>query len=127
MNKTENISKAVFFVLVGYLIIWFWPVFFHHTLLYDKNEWADCYYNYNCRDYYPPTPVPSAPTYTPSYPVEPYVREGDVTNVVPVEAGDGSESNDPVACTMDAKVCADGSAVGRVAPDCEFAKCPEEK
>jgi len=30
----------------------------------------------------------------------------------------------PVACTMDAKVCADGSAVGRVGPSCEFAKCP---
>lgn len=29
-----------------------------------------------------------------------------------------------VACTMDAKVCADGSAVGRVGPSCEFAKCP---
>ena len=33
----------------------------------------------------------------------------------------------PVACTMDAKVCPDGSFVGRVAPDCEFAKCPEVK
>ena len=32
---------------------------------------------------------------------------------------------EPVACTMDAKVCPDGSSVGRVAPDCEFAACPE--
>ncbi len=31
-----------------------------------------------------------------------------------------------VACTMDAKMCADGSAVGRVAPDCQFAPCPSE-
>lgn len=29
-----------------------------------------------------------------------------------------------VACTMDAKVCPDGSAVGRIPPDCEFAPCP---
>ncbi len=29
-----------------------------------------------------------------------------------------------VACTMDAKMCPDGSYVGRVAPNCEFAKCP---
>lgn len=29
-----------------------------------------------------------------------------------------------VACTMDAKICPDGSAVGRVAPDCEFSPCP---
>jgi hypothetical protein len=32
----------------------------------------------------------------------------------------------PVACTMDAKLCPDGSSVGRVSPSCEFALCPEE-
>jgi hypothetical protein len=30
----------------------------------------------------------------------------------------------PVACTMDAKACPDGSYVGRIAPNCEFATCP---
>ncbi len=30
-----------------------------------------------------------------------------------------------VFCTMDVKICPDGSAVGRIAPDCEFASCPE--
>jgi len=34
------------------------------------------------------------------------------------------ECVEPVACTMDARICPDGSAVGRVAPDCEFAPCP---
>lgn len=29
-----------------------------------------------------------------------------------------------VACIMDAKVCPDGSSVGRVPPKCEFADCP---
>jgi hypothetical protein len=29
-----------------------------------------------------------------------------------------------VACTMEAKICPDGSSVGRVAPNCEFAVCP---
>lgn len=33
----------------------------------------------------------------------------------------------PVACTQEAKLCADGSAVGRTGPNCEFAACPEEK
>ncbi len=33
---------------------------------------------------------------------------------------------DPVACTEDAKVCPDGSAVGREGPDCEFPACPGE-
>lgn len=31
---------------------------------------------------------------------------------------------EPVFCTMDAKICPDGSAVGRVGPGCEFAPCP---
>lgn len=31
---------------------------------------------------------------------------------------------EPVACTMDAKMCPDGSAVGRTAPSCAFARCP---
>jgi len=30
----------------------------------------------------------------------------------------------PIVCTMDAKICPDGSGVGRVGPDCQFAKCP---
>jgi len=32
---------------------------------------------------------------------------------------------EPVACTMDAKQCPDGSYVGRVPPKCDFAACPE--
>ncbi len=34
------------------------------------------------------------------------------------------QDNEPVFCTMDAKICPDGSAVGRVGPNCEFAACP---
>ncbi len=30
----------------------------------------------------------------------------------------------PVACTMEAKLCPDGSAVGRTGPNCEFSACP---
>ncbi|MDO8618505.1 MAG: hypothetical protein Q7R49_01010 [Candidatus Daviesbacteria bacterium] len=29
-----------------------------------------------------------------------------------------------IACTMDAKICPDGTGVGRVGPKCEFAPCP---
>ena len=32
-----------------------------------------------------------------------------------------------VACTMEAKICPDGSAVGRTGPNCEFALCPQSK
>lgn len=31
-----------------------------------------------------------------------------------------------VACTMDAKLCPDGSYVGREGPNCEFRACPGE-
>ncbi|MDO8572669.1 MAG: Gmad2 immunoglobulin-like domain-containing protein [bacterium] len=30
----------------------------------------------------------------------------------------------PKACSQEAKLCSDGSAVGRTGPNCEFAKCP---
>ena len=35
-----------------------------------------------------------------------------------------SNSQAPIACTMDAKQCPDGSYVGRVGPKCEFKACP---
>ncbi len=31
----------------------------------------------------------------------------------------------PVACTMEAKLCPDGTSVGREGPKCEFAECPK--
>lgn len=33
----------------------------------------------------------------------------------------------PVACTMEAKLCPDGSSVGRVGPKCEFSDCPSDR
>jgi hypothetical protein len=35
-----------------------------------------------------------------------------------------SLKSEPVACTMDAMVCPDGSSVGRTGPHCAFAPCP---
>lgn len=32
--------------------------------------------------------------------------------------------NEPTACTAEAKICPDGTAVGRTGPNCEFAECP---
>ncbi len=34
------------------------------------------------------------------------------------------ELKNEVACTMEAKLCDDGSSVGRTGPNCEFAECP---
>jgi hypothetical protein len=33
-------------------------------------------------------------------------------------------SAEPAACTLEAKICPDGSSVGRTGPNCEFAPCP---
>lgn len=30
-----------------------------------------------------------------------------------------------VSCTLEAKICPDGTSVGRVPPSCEFAPCPD--
>jgi hypothetical protein len=35
-----------------------------------------------------------------------------------------ASSTEPVACTMEAKLCPDGSYVGRTGPNCEFTACP---
>lgn len=36
-----------------------------------------------------------------------------------------TNSEEPVPCTLEAKVCPDGSSVGREGPNCEFTSCPE--
>lgn len=38
--------------------------------------------------------------------------------------GMGEVNQGPTACTMEAKICPDGSAVGRTGPNCEFSECP---
>lgn len=40
-------------------------------------------------------------------------------------AQDGPAVTEPKACTQEAKICPDGSAVSRTGPNCEFAACPE--
>ncbi|MBI2063276.1 MAG: tryptophan-rich sensory protein [Candidatus Yanofskybacteria bacterium] len=37
-----------------------------------------------------------------------------------------NKTPDTVFCTQDAKLCSDGSYVGRTGPNCEFALCPKE-
>ncbi len=42
----------------------------------------------------------------------------------PVPVKNTITDNNPVACTMEAKQCPDGSYVGRSGPKCAFAECP---
>jgi Leucine-rich repeat (LRR) protein len=38
-----------------------------------------------------------------------------------------ADTGNQVACTLEAKVCPDGTAVGRTGPNCEFSACPSDK
>lgn len=49
-----------------------------------------------------------------------FMRRGDNADMV-----NGADDN-AVVCTMDAKLCPDGSYVGREGPNCEFRACPDE-
>jgi len=52
-------------------------------------------------------------------------------NEVPADSepitNNGSGNRQNIGCTQEAKICPDGSAVGRTGPNCEFAACPGEK
>jgi hypothetical protein len=51
-----------------------------------------------------------------------WVKHGVPSNPMPTEP-----CGDTIACTMEAKLCPDGSYVGRTGPNCEFASCPKIK
>jgi len=48
-----------------------------------------------------------------------------IYNPSPIEYKNSTE--EPVVCTAEAKLCPDGSYVGRSGPNCEFKSCPDEK
>jgi hypothetical protein len=57
--------------------------------------------------------------------IRPLIISGIVLlNIVPSAAWADSNTGSKVACTAEAKLCPDGSAVGRSGPNCEFAPCP---
>ncbi len=43
----------------------------------------------------------------------------------PGEQNPPAEEQAPIACTREAKICPDGSSVGRSGPACEFTPCPD--
>lgn len=46
------------------------------------------------------------------------------SNTVEPTAPTTGSSVRPIACTMEARICPDGSSVGRSGPNCEFTPCP---
>lgn len=70
-----------------------------------------------------PAPAPSKSTPTPAA-VKTTATPEPSMEPTPDTSTEGAE---PVACPLDAKICADGSSVGRTGPNCEFAACPGEE
>lgn len=54
--------------------------------------------------------------------------KGPITNKPPVNSSTTppGQGGGAVACTQEAKLCPDGSYVGRTGPNCEFAACPSQ-
>lgn len=46
--------------------------------------------------------------------------------LIPYTSLSASPSSGGIVCTMEAKLCPDGSSVGRSGPNCEFAACPNQ-
>jgi hypothetical protein len=79
---------------------------------YQNQQLKDIIANY-------PTPVVSiSPSIIPSPTIEATASASPIANKTI------KPSSTPKACTMEAKICPDGSAVGRSGPNCEFAPCP---
>ncbi len=53
--------------------------------------------------------------------------EGTFVNINLVDRCSVVQQDDPIVCTEDAKICPDGSGVGRVPPSCDFALCPGDE
>jgi hypothetical protein len=61
-----------------------------------------------------------------------YVKNNENKEVLPIvdtpkENSPINSNNNNVACTMDAKMCPDGTYVGRTGPKCQFQACPSVK
>ncbi len=71
-----------------------------------------------------PTTIPSHSRFSTAISATtPGIFLDDLPTVSPTPTSDPAES---AVCTMDAKVCSDGSYVGRAGPNCEFAPCPRK-
>ena len=58
-----------------------------------------------------------------------WIKHGNPEQRQPTTTCENASStiSNPKACTEEAKICPDGSTVGRTGPNCEFTPCPEIK
>lgn len=86
------------------------------------DEWD--YYRDTCNPNMPAKNCPNisnpGPDFCPNGTIIPPMKD----NHGCLEAPTCQSTTEPVACTMDAKACPDGTFVGRIPPNCEWASCP---
>lgn len=113
MTKSHKVIVLIPPFLIGFTIL---MTFF--AVRHNQNEQAM---------QIPPLVMESATT-TDVFSVTKELPPPDSTPVPPVKAKlpGRPDQADSIACPMDAKMCADGSFVGRTAPGCAFATCPSE-
>lgn len=128
MSQNNKIWKFIGIVVIVYMIIWFWPVLFHRPFFNDPNSNVQIEVMPYSNPYGNGRYVQTAPGDHPEYEDPTVDSSYDPNNsdpIVPPHSSDEPTALDePVACTMEAKVCPDGSYVGRTGPNCEFAPCP---
>ncbi len=127
MKDNNKIWKFVGIALVAYMIIWFWPVLFHRPFFNDPNSNVQIdvmpYDNYYKGGYVQTSPG-DHPEFEDPVTETPYNPNNPDPVAPPHSSDEPTAPDEPVACTMEAKTCPDGSYVGRTGPNCEFSPCP---
>jgi hypothetical protein len=130
MTQKENkIWKYIGIIVIAYFMLWFLGPMF------NKDQDLNVYQYQPMFDYSPKSvQTPQGPMiqYVNGYGHDSNPQNDDVpvTNPNPqlkvevISEPTPINDGDMGVCTMDAKICADGSAVGRSGPNCEFAPCP---
>lgn len=106
----------VLFLIVGVAIV-------SAVLIFDQNRKAAVNSFEECAKLYPVMESYPAQCNTPDgkHFVQELTEEEE-QRLVPPTAPSASMQ----ACTLEAKICPDGSSVGRNGPNCEFTACPSE-
>ncbi len=70
------------------------------------------------------TPLETQPAVTITPTIRPVIPTPTMIPIMITPMPTSTSSAQSKACTQEAKICPDGTGVGRVGPDCEFVPCP---
>lgn len=119
MTKKTTIILSAFFVLLLALIFWYLAPGIRANLTSCTLEAMQCADGSYVGRTGPNCEFSACPG---GDPMSPSIGESPPATITPPSGGGGSDEE--IFCTMDAKLCPDGSYVGRVPPNCAFVACP---